>query len=168
MCICVYNEGFSATYVLHYHTISLCVFKPQYCTCLISAFLPITMLFYSICVYISLPPLILYSSSSSHTVCCYQTYAVCLLPFVLKPFWFEHASIFQLSAYISQVFFFFFSVLHFTISADSNAVLPVCKETETYLLFLLSIFRIGHEAGSLKTLMWWQVIIDLSLLNRIH
>lgn len=92
--------------------ISLCVFKPQYCTCLIYAFLPITMLFYSICVYISLPPLILYSSSSSHTVCCYQTYAVCLLPFVLKPFWFEHASIFQLSAYISQVFFFFCILLY--------------------------------------------------------
>lgn len=42
-----------------------------------------------------------------------------------------------------------FLVLHFTISADSNAVLPVCKgETETYLLFVLSIFRTGHEAGS--------------------
>lgn len=43
--------------------------------------------------------------------------------------------------YTSLYFYFY--------SAHSNAVLPAFKdETETYLLFVLSSFRIGHEAGS--------------------
>lgn len=46
-----------------------------------------------------------------------------------------------MQCYTTQNFYFY--------SADSNAVLPVCKgETETYLLFVLSGLRIGHEAGS--------------------
>lgn len=137
-CVSIMN-GF-LPYVLHYH-ISLCVFKPHYCA---SAFLPITMLFYSIFVCISVTYVILYSSSSLilWLVCC-QTQAMYLSPFGLKHVWFERSQLSKLSTfqrwYEALVGVL---VLYFTMSAGNNAVLPVCKgETYLFLCSFLSVMK---------------------------